>query len=113
LSEGARLVKSIQKIASIPSSQITDIISGQVTSISPLKIRVDKLILTETFLMLGALAIEKKTIVTIPAIPPDHPLKIDIEVVLWRGLRIGDVVHMLKCAKGQKYFILQRQEGVT
>lgn len=33
-------------------------------------------------------------------------------VTLWRGLRIGDNVLMLKGANGQKYYVLQRQEGL-
>lgn len=34
-------------------------------------------------------------------------------ITLWRGLRIGDNVLMLKGANGQKYYVLQRQEGLA
>lgn len=33
-------------------------------------------------------------------------------VKLWRGLKVGDDVLMLKSANGQKYYVLQRQEGL-
>lgn len=33
-------------------------------------------------------------------------------VTLWRGLKVGDNVLMLKGANGQKYYVLQRQEGL-
>lgn len=33
-------------------------------------------------------------------------------VTLWRGLKVGDNVLMLKGANGQKYYVLQRQEGI-
>lgn len=32
---------------------------------------------------------------------------------LWRGLRAGDVVWMLKCNGGQKYYVLQREGGLV
>lgn len=33
-------------------------------------------------------------------------------VTLWRGLKSGDNVLMLKGMRGQKYYVLQRQEGI-
>lgn len=33
-------------------------------------------------------------------------------ITLWRGLKVGDTVLMLKGMQGQKYYILQRQEGI-
>ena len=33
-------------------------------------------------------------------------------ITLWRGLKVGDNVLMLKGANGQKYYVLQRQEGL-
>ena len=34
------------------------------------------------------------------------------QIKLWRGLKVGDKVMMIKLARGQKYYILQRKEGV-
>lgn len=47
-----------------------------------------------------------------------HAIKIYTEyalpkILLWRGLQIGDVVYLLRVAKGQSYFVMQRQEGIT
>ena len=33
-------------------------------------------------------------------------------LTLWRGLKVGDNVLMLRGAGGQKYYVLQRQEGI-
>ena len=33
-------------------------------------------------------------------------------ITLWRGLKVGDNVLMLRGANGQKYYVLQRQEGL-
>lgn len=32
---------------------------------------------------------------------------------LWRGLKIGDVVRMLKVQEGQFYFVMEREEQIT
>lgn len=47
-----------------------------------------------------------------------HAIKIYTEfahpkILLWRGLQVGDFVYLLRVAKGQTYFVLQRQEGIT
>lgn len=47
-----------------------------------------------------------------------HAIKIYTEfahpkILLWRGLQVGDVVYLLRVAKGQTYFVLQREEGIT
>lgn len=47
-----------------------------------------------------------------------HAIKIYTEfahpkILLWRGLQVGDVVYLLRVAKGQSYFVIQRQEGIT
>ena len=55
---------------------------------------------------------------SLPAVSPYNyvaePSKsVPTRVVLWRGLRVDDKVFMLKVGKGQKYYILQRVEGVV
>lgn len=47
-----------------------------------------------------------------------HAIKVFTEyalpkILLWRGLDVGDIVYLLRVAKGQTYFVLQRQEGIT
>lgn len=47
---------------------------------------------------------------TIPAHYTSYELP---EICLWRGLEEDDVVYLLRMARGQKYYVLQREEGVT
>lgn len=135
---GERLVQAMQRAAEKPSSMETDVLLGIVTSVSPLKVKLDKIELTESFLILGALA--KETTIKIPvrdannhthvipawttgeALSTEHPHTHAIpeqttnaalpDILLWRGLKVGDSVYMLRCGFAQKYFILQRKEGI-
>lgn len=106
MSNAARLVKAMQKASAPKENEIVDIVVGTVTSVSPLKIKVGKIELTSTFLILSALCQEKK--ITIPATENQSA----ISIVVWRGLKVGDDVHMIRCCQGQKYYVLQRKEGV-
>ena len=62
MSNGTRLVKTIQQMAKPFESDKSDVIIGEVISVEPLKIKVDKVELTESFLVLGALV--KDTVIT-------------------------------------------------
>lgn len=62
MSNGERLVKTIQKMAKPFESDSSDVIIGTVTSVEPLKIKVDKIELTEQFLVLSAFV--QETIIT-------------------------------------------------
>ena len=64
MSDASRLVKAMQAASQKPENEKVDIITGTVTSVSPLKIKTDKIELTETFLVLGALC--KSTTIKIP-----------------------------------------------
>ena len=44
---------------------------------------------------------------------PAEPHDGDYDIMLWRGLRKGDKVLMLKVGRGQKYYIMQREAGVA
>ena len=122
MSDGHRLAQLMREAAKPPQNEVVDIVVGEVTSVSPLKVRVENRELTESFLILGALC--KETHIYTPyIIKHDHrhpcppgvtslPEDDDFDIMLWRGLRVGDRVIMLKVARGQKYYIIQRQEGV-
>lgn len=50
----------------------------------------------------------------------NHKHNIDIytkyalpKIRLWRGLKVGDVVRLLKVQEGQFYFVLEREEKIT
>lgn len=116
----------------------TELLYGEVTSDNPLKIKVDnRFELDETFLILSQNVRETwikipeqndfKHIHEIPqwrtelggsVDPHTHiikPWKTEEalpEIKLWRGLKTGDKVLMLRVKKGRQYFVLERVEGV-
>ena len=140
MSNAHRLTQLMREAGRPAQNQIVDIVIGEVTSIKPLKIKVENRELTESFLIVGALCQEthiytpniKKldhyhvipSTTTQSAGDPSHshsvsshstqadPKEPNYDIMLWRGLKVGDIVLMLKVAQGQKYYILQRQEGV-
>lgn len=139
MSDGSKLVQTFQKIAQVPTQDQAGLVIGTVTSIEPLKIKVgEKLELSETFLVLSPF-VQKVTIdvyepgATTPGHThsilarstgfggdPSHSHSVPAtetqagmtQIVLWPGLEIGDVVFMLRMDKGQRYYVLQKQEGI-
>ena len=105
MGDASRLVRAMRKAAAPNENTIVDIVMGTVTSVSPLKIKTDKLELTSSFLILSALCKPASVKTSVG----DHGL---VTVDLWRGLEVGDAVYMLKCCNGQKYYVLQRKEGI-
>ena len=122
MSDGHKLTQLMRQAGQTPQNEVVDIVMGTVTSTSPLKVKVENRELTESFLILGALC--KETHIKTPNIISNQhthtcphgttsgPNDNDYDIMLWRGLRVGDVVLMLKVGRGQKYYIIQRQEGV-
>lgn len=106
-----RLVKAMQTAAAPKENDVVDIVVGTVTSVSPLTIKTDRLTLTKSFLILSGLCQEKKIRIPVATGNNDNPTTLT-DVVLWRGLRQGDQVNMIRCCNGQKYYVLQRKEGV-
>lgn len=116
--------------------ELSDLCFGEVVSINPLEIKVDnKFFLKEKFLMLGALV--QETIIKVPVNDnfqhqhvispwatevadghthgiPQHITELaHPEIMLWRGLKKGDKVRMLRCFSGQLYYIIERQGVIT
>ena len=122
MGDGYRLVRAMQKVAKPREGEIVDIVMGTVTSINPLKIKVDKIELSSTFLILSPFCIEKKIgssdvsisshTHTVEGVTSTSNKSSVNSITLWRGLRVGDSVYMLRCASGQKYYVLQRKEGI-
>ena len=122
MSDGHRLAQMMREAGKTPQNEIVDIVMGEVTSVKPLKVKVENRELTESFLILGALCKEthiKSSAFTIPAhthmvstTESEASMSIPTDVLLWRGLRVGDKVLMLKVGRGQKYYIMQREEGI-
>lgn len=97
MSDGHRLAQLMREAGKTPQNEVVDIVTGQVTSVSPIKVKVENRELTQSFLIVGALCKETT----------------NYGIKLWRGLEIGDKVLMLKVGRGQKYYVLQREEGVS
>lgn len=114
MSDGHRLVQAMRQAGRTPQNEIVDIVTGEVTSVKPLRVKVENRELTESFLIVGALCKEThigSDAFTIPT-TSESPAVAPTDVILWRGLRVGDRVMMLKVGRGQKYYIMQREEGV-
>lgn len=140
MSNGHRLTQLMREAGRTPQNEVVDIVVGEVTSVEPLKVKIENRELTESFLILGALCLEthiytpyiKKldhyhvipSSVTGETQPGPHTHTIDesstdpispnggdYDIMLWRGLIVGDKVLMLKVGRGQKYYIIQREEG--
>lgn len=127
LTTGVRLLSIMRKVVREPkkSSDYTDVVYGKVISVAPLTIQIDnKNTITENMLVLGALC--KQTIIKIPF--PEkgevkhkheaihngkHPTTMEMpEIQLWRGLNVGDTVILIRFAQGQKFYVMQRKEGI-
>ena len=123
MSDGHKLAQLMRQAGQQPQNEVVDIVIGEVTSTKPLKVKIENRELSETFLVVGALCQETSISQSAFTIP-DHTHYIGqtnttepskstpTKVLLWRGLKVGDKVLMLKVGKGQKYYILQRVEGV-
>ena len=146
MSDGHRLTQLMREAGRTPQNEVVDIVVGEVTSVKPLKVKVENRELTEAFLILGALC--KETHISgkaftipnhthqipqnstesspvqgvtsgtgdhthaVPTIESEPSKSTPTDVLLWRGLIVGDRVLMLKVGRGQKYFILQREGGI-
>lgn len=136
---GEALRETIKTIAEryFESKKPTELVYGEVTSAAPLKIKVDnRFEIDETFLILGQNVRETwikipengnfKHLHVIPAWQTDpggsgpHTHTISTwkteealpEIKLWRGLKTGDKVLMMRVKQGQQYFVMERMEGV-
>lgn len=122
----------------LESKKPAEITFGEVTSVSPLKIKVEnRFEIDETFLLLSAFVREKWINVpedanfkhthpipewqTDPAGPGPHTHTIPAwvtemdfpKIKLWRGLKVGDQVRMIRLKNGQLYYVIERVEGIT
>ena len=135
---GNKLIKIMQNAGKPPSGETTDLLFGVVTSIAPLKIKIDsRFEVDEKFLILSALV--KETIVNIPErednkhlhVIPEHATSAAGEgphthnvpqmntytalpnILLWRGLIVGDKVRVLRVNQGQMFYVMEREEGIN
>ena len=103
---------------SIASEYKTDIIWGKVISIDPLKISLDatKIVLSDNFLTLSAFCTDQyitqaETTTNSSGGENSHTHTIPAKTqLLWRGLRVNDVVNIVHSSDKQKYYILGYQD---
>ena len=134
---GSKLVKIMQEAGKPPTGEVTDLLFGVVTSVSPLKIKIDnRFEVDEKFLILSALV--KETVINIPereenkhlhvipehttspagdgphthTIPQMNTYSASPSILLWRDLIVGDKVRVLRVNQGQMFYVLEREEGV-
>ncbi|MEG0431057.1 MAG: DUF2577 family protein [Anaerovoracaceae bacterium] len=99
-----------------PDSQKAALLYATVESIQPISILIagNPEPITSEFIEVGALC--RKYVIPQPHIhndvPPDTSLTKEEteEIVLWRGLKRGDRVIVIKLNSGQMYYIMQRVE---
>lgn len=81
----------------LETMKLTDYAHGEVTSISPLRIKIDqKLELPESVIILTSNVIEKKITINTQ------------EITINEGLKINDKVILLRVEKGQKFIVLSK-----
>lgn len=90
---GEKLLQVVRQAGKPDPGELTDLVYGEVTSVDPLKIKVDQRFEVEAeFLILSVLC---------------------TEVSWWRGLLVGDIVRMLRVAGGQRFYVIEREGGLT
>lgn len=97
MAEGLNVLSIIKQASKPPESESVDLVYGTVTNMQPLTVTIDsKLIVSAQFLELSMLC---------------KPLSFRFEgedILVWRGLQLGDKVKLLRIAKGNRYYVMER-----
>ena len=104
---GEKLVNLIRQGAknAIPPSSLTDMLFGTVTSINPIKVKIDnRFEVGESFLVLPHFCFKKE----IEFMPDVEEAKLNSKLLLWDDLQPNESLTLLRCSSGQKYFVLDR-----
>lgn len=129
---GSKIVKVMKDSAKMPDSESTDLLIGEVTSTSPLKVKVDnRYEVGENFLLLTTLVSEFDVDMTVDHLTETHTHMHTIHDTytgagsaenhthlhrfigrktfkIHLGLQVGEKVMMLRVQKGQKFIIIDR-----
>lgn len=98
---GNKLLNIMRETAKIPAGQATDLLFGKVTSVSPLKIRVDnRFEIGGSFLIRTSLVSD--FVVNLTVDNETKPYRVDL------GLNVGEDVLLLRVQEGQKFIIIDR-----
>lgn len=123
---GERLAKMISE-AKTPDNELTDIIYGEVTSTSPLTIRIDGsgFEITREFIILSQM-VRDLTLFYFDTVTSSHSglvqgatgnavlstsnNELRRSIQIFRNLQTGDRVRMIKAHKSQLYYVIERFE---
>lgn len=95
------LLAGMLKKAKGNESEATDLVFGRVTSTSPLKIMVEsRFEITYDFIILSQMVRDLTVYLDVGGQP--HAVKV------FRDLRVGDKVRMLRSRQGQVFYVLER-----
>ena len=95
---GEKILQIMRSAGKTPAGETTDLLFGIVTSVNPLKIKVDnRFEVDQRFILLSAMAKEMKITVD------------EQTITLWRNLSIGDKVRLLRFNRGQMFYVLERE----
>lgn len=129
---GSKLIKIMQDAGKLPASESTDLLLGEVTSTSPLKVKVDnRYEVGENFLVLTSLVSDFEVEMTInhqtgsyththtitdtysgggsaSSNTHSHSYSGRKKFNIHLGLKVGEKVLLLRVQKGQKFIIIDR-----
>lgn len=84
-------------------ASLTDLIFGEVSAVKPYEVEVrqleDELVIPDEHLIIGLMCRELKV---------RDASGVDTENYVFKDLEVGDEVIMIKCAKGQLYYVLEK-----
>ena len=128
----ARIVSATYSAYKIPATAAaSSVLFGDIRSVSPLKLYVEGKEIPESFIVLSPMAKEFKldlrhqheysgttsdtaTYSGVTQIAgAGFPVPNSGDFLVWRGLKVGDQVVVLKSNSSQLYYILHRKEGLT
>lgn len=104
---GEKLVKIMQKASkkAIDNTNLSDTLYGTITSISPLRLKVDnRFEVGEDFLILSPFCFKNEVEVKFEL----DEEEVKTQVLIWDGLNINDKVLLLRCQSGQRYYVMNK-----
>lgn len=118
---GERLAKVI-KNSRTKESELTDLVYGQVTSISPLKIKIEnRFEIGYPFIELSRMVqdftinystnginVSRGVVEGVSVVTDVSVTDVQKQMQVFRALRVGDKVKMLSAQKSQKFYVLER-----
>lgn len=118
---GERLAKVI-KNSRTKESELTDLVYGQVTGVSPLKIKIEnRFEIGEQFIELSKMVqdftinysanginVSKGLVEGVNVVTDVSVTEVQKKMQVFRALRVGDKVKMLSAQKSQKFYVLER-----